>query len=63
MLKSSMCALGNSSVETKTHKGLKKNEKAYLTSALLTCTSNPETLLSIGNSGQQAFHRANLKRP
>lgn len=29
-----MCALGNSSVETKTHKGLKEDEKTYLTSAL-----------------------------
>lgn len=48
-----MCALGNSSVETKTHKGLKEDEKAYLSSALQTCTGNPEMLFSIGTSGQQ----------
>lgn len=36
MVKSSMCALGNSSAETKTHKGLKEDEKEYISSALQT---------------------------
>lgn len=55
MVKSSMCALGNSFVKTKTHEGLKEVKKMYLVSALQTHTGNPKTLFSTGTSVHQVL--------
>lgn len=62
MVESSMCALGNLSVEAKTHKGLKENEKAYLSSALQTRTSNRETFFTIGTGTSIRIFWGLLKR-